>query len=135
MRLALALSLALLAGLCACGRRSGLYADRPVTLAAPAASPNAPPRFVGRWAATAAGCADPWVFQARSLTSRAANCEFDKVEPSTAGYAIVGACQAPSGPMPTRFVITTPSQPQVSLMTVSGGPFKDPAALQRCAGS
>jgi hypothetical protein len=33
-----------------------------------------------------------------------------------------------------RLVITTPNQAQISLLTVSGGPFKDAAALQRCAG-
>jgi hypothetical protein len=134
MRLALGLSLPLLAGLGGCGRRSGLYADRPAPLAAQAASPQAPPRFIGRWAASAAGCGDPWVLEARGLSSGAANCEFDKVEPSPAGYAIVGACRSPSGPRPTRFVVTTPNQPQVSLLTISGGPFKEAAALQRCLG-
>lgn len=134
MKLALGLSLVLLAALGGCGRRSGLYADRPVALAAPAASPQAPPRFVGRWAASAAGCNDPWVFEARSLSSAEADCEFDKVEASPAGYAIVGACRSATGPKPVRLVITTPNQPRISLLTVSGGPFKDPAALQRCGG-
>jgi len=47
---------------------------------------------------------------------------------------MVGACRSPSGPKPTRFVVTTPNQARVSLLTISGGPFKVAAALQRCPG-
>jgi hypothetical protein len=135
MRLALALSLVLLAALCGCGRRAGLYADRSIPLAAPDASSGAPPRFVGRWAASSADCGHPWVFEARSLSSGAASCEFDKVEPSPAGYAIDGVCRSSAGPTPSRLVITTPDAPQIALLTISGGPFKAPAPLQRCPAS
>jgi len=134
MKGAFALSIVLLAALGACGRGSSVYADRSAPLAAASASPQAAPRFVGRWAASTAGCDDPWVFDAHSLSSGAAQCAFDKIEPSPAGYAIVGTCRSPSGPNPVRLVVTTPDKPQIALLTVSGGPFKDATALQRCAG-
>ena len=133
MRPALGLALIALAALGGCGRKSGLYADRSVPLAAPQVAGQAPPRYIGRWAASAAGCDDPWVFQAKSLSSGAVNCQFDKVEPSPAGYGIVGACGSPSGPMPVRLLVTAPDKAQIALLTVSGGPFKDATALQRCA--
>jgi hypothetical protein len=132
MRLAFALPLVLLAALCGCGRRSGVYADRSVPLAESSAAPQATPRFVGRWAASADGCDHPWVFEARNLSSADAQCEFDKVEPSPAGYGIIGVCRSPSGPKPVRIIVTTPNKPQVALLSVSGGPFANPTALQRC---
>jgi len=121
-----------LAALGGCGKRSGIYADRSTGLAVTSAAPGAPPRFVGRWAATVAGCDDPWVFETASLSSNSTQCMFDKVEPSPAGYAMNGVCRSPSGPKPTRFVVTTPNNAQIALLTVSGGPFKDATALQRC---
>ena len=135
MKHALILSFGVLTLLCACGPREGLYSDRSIPMIAPAASAEGAPRFVGRWAATAAQCADPLVFAARSLKSDAANCEFDKVDSSPAGYALTAVCSSSAGPNPTRLIITTPNLARISLMTVSGGPFRDPAALQRCTGS
>ncbi|MGZ3276186.1 MAG: hypothetical protein ACXU82_02720 [Caulobacteraceae bacterium] len=135
MKHALVLSFGLLTVLCACGRNEGIYADRSATVIAPTASAETAPRFVGRWAASAAQCGDPLVFAARSLTSGAANCTFDKVDPSTAGYAITAICRSESGPKPSRLIVTTPNEPRISLLTVSGGPFKDATALQRCPGA
>lgn len=134
MNNALCLSFGVLVLLCACGRREGLYADRSVPLIAPAAAADAAPRFVGRWAATAAQCEDALVFAPRSLASDATDCEFDKVDPSPAGYAIVAVCRSGSGPRPARLVVTAPNEANISLMTVSGGPFKNGEALQRCPG-
>jgi len=131
MKHALGLSFVLLSLVCACGPREGIYADRSVATIAPAASAETAPRFVGRWAASAAQCDKPLVFAPRKLSSGAANCEFDKVDPSSAGYAITAVCG--SG-MPARLIITTPDEANISLLTVSGGPFKDATALQRCPG-
>lgn len=133
MRCVFALSFVLLAALCGCGRRSSLYADRSIPPAVSRASAQAAPRFIGRWAASAAGCDDPWVFEARSLSSDADQCEFDKVDPNSAGYVIIGACRSPSGPKPFRLAIATPDKPEIALLTVSGGPFGDATALQRCS--
>ena len=134
MKHAIVLSFGVLTLLCACGRREGLYADRSVPVIAPAASAQSPPRFVGRWAASAAQCDKPLVFAPRNLRSGLANCEFDKVDPSSAGYAITAVCGSGKGPIPARLIITTPNESKISLLTVSGGPFKDATALQRCPG-
>jgi hypothetical protein len=130
MKHALGLSFVLLTLLCACGRQQSIYADRSVATIAPAASAETAPRFVGRWAASAAQCDKPLVFAPRKLSSGGTNCEFDKVDPSSAGYAITAVC----GSMPARLIITTPNESNISLLTVSGGPFKDATALQRCPG-
>ena len=134
MNHALVLSFGALTLLCACGRRDGLYADQSVPGIAPSASAQAPPRFVGRWAASAALCDNPLVFAPHSLRSGLANCEFDKIDPSSAGYAITAVCGSGKGPMPARLIVTTPNETNISLLTVSGGPFRDPTALQRCPG-
>jgi hypothetical protein len=122
----------LLCALAACDRGHGLYADRSIAIVAPAASAETAPRFVGRWAITAAQCADPWVIQAHSLKSASSNCDFDKIESSSAGYTANAVCHEPGGPTPVRLTFTTPNQAHISLLTVSGGPFRDAVPLQRC---
>ncbi len=126
-------SVILLCALAGCGRRSGLYADGSVPIAPPAAtSAGAAPRFVGRWASSASQCQNPVVIQARSLRTGGSDCDFDKVEASLAGYAVVAVCHSKAGMNPTRLVIVTPNQPKISILTISGGPFRDPSPLQRC---
>lgn len=132
MRHAAILSLILLGALAACSRGSGLYADRSIPVVAPAASAEAAPRFVGRWAVSAVQCPDALVLQARSLKASGSDCDFDKVEASSAGYTVDAECHSKTGPMPVRLVITTPNQARISLLTISGGPFKDGVPLQRC---
>ena len=132
MRHALILPLVLLCSLAACDRSSGLFAERSIPIAAPAASAEGAPRFVGRWALTAAQCADAWVILSHSLKAGASNCDFNKVEPSSAGYTMNAVCHEPGGPTPVRLIITAPNQARISLLTLSGGPFKDAVPLQRC---
>ncbi|HEY4031227.1 MAG TPA: hypothetical protein VGM25_12835 [Caulobacteraceae bacterium] len=134
MKCAFAVSLVLLIALCGCGRRNGLYADRSVPLIAPTASAEDAPRFVGLWAPSAAQCVHPLVLKAHSLSSSTADCDFGKVQTSPAGYAFDAVCHTASGPTPTRLIITAPNKTQISLLTISGGPFRDAAALQRCEG-
>jgi hypothetical protein len=124
--------LILLCALGACGKRSDLYADRKFPVAPQAASAGPAPRFVGRWASSASQCQDPVVLEARSLRTKGSDCDFDKVEPSLAGYAVVAVCHSSAGLEPTRLVIVTPNQSRISILTISGGPFKAPAPLQRC---
>jgi len=132
MRLA-ALSLIVIAAtLGACGKRSGVFADRSVAIAVPAASAEAAPRYVGLWAPTASQCDDPWVIKARSLKAAGSDCDFDKVDTDSAGYTVAAVCHAPGGLNPVRFSIVTPNQQQVSILTISGGPFHDAVPLQRC---
>jgi hypothetical protein len=98
----------------------------------PAAAADTLPRFVGLWAGSTDQCRDPWVFAAHGLEGRDSNCEFNKVDPSTAGYAVNATCRTPSGPKPVRLIITTPDQPKISVLTISGGPFTTAVPLQRC---
>jgi predicted small lipoprotein YifL len=132
MKLALGLPLILLAALGACGRRGGLYADRSAPSVSPPASADAVPRFVGQWASVPGGCGDPWVIQAHHLQARGHICDFDKVEASSAGYSAAAVCSSAAGPKPSRLVFVAPNQPHISILTVSGGPFADAVALQRC---
>ena len=90
------------------------------------------PRFVGRWAPSAAQCADAWVIEARSIKAGASNCSFDQVNSDSAGYTVNAVCQAPGGLTPVRLSILTPNQAKISLLTISGGPFRYPVPLERC---
>jgi len=116
----------------ACSKRSGLYSDRSIPIAAPAASADGAPRFVGKWALSASQCQDPVVLQAHSLRTGGSQCDFDKVEASTAGYAMIAECHSAAGVKPVRLTIAAPNQPRISILTISGGPFRDPEPLQRC---
>ena len=128
----LVLPVALLA-FTACGRRSGLYAERTVAVAAPEAEAGQSPRYVGLWAASAEQCRDPMVLEPRRLKALGSDCQFDKVEADSAGYTVVAVCRSSAGMHPTRLTIITPNQARISLLTISGGPFKDSIPLQRCA--
>ena len=131
MRHAALLPLALLLGLCACGKaETGLFAERSIPVLAPPASAETPARYVGRWAASPAQCAAPVVIEARSLRDDGFTCEFDKVDQSSAGYMATSLCRMKGGPRPSRLSIV---MPEPASLTISGGPFKDGVALQRCA--
>lgn len=130
MRHAALLPLALLLGLCACGKaETGLFADRSIPVLAPPASAETPARYVGRWAAAPNQCGDAVVIEARSLRDAGFTCEFDKVDQSSAGYTATSLCRMKSGPTPSRLTMVLP---EPASLTISGGPFKDGVALQRC---
>ena len=74
------------------------------------------------------------MFAPRKLSSGAANCEFDKVDPSSAGYAITAVFVRGFGHGPARLIITTPDEANISLLTVKGAGAEDATALQRCPG-
>jgi hypothetical protein len=125
--------MALLAGLAACDKpQSKLFAEQTVAVVAPPASAEGVPHFVGRWAAADGQCATPWVFQARSLKGGDISCEFDKVDTSSAGYSVASTCKIQGKLQPVRLSIVLPDPNRVSSLTVSGGPFLDAVALQRC---
>lgn len=129
------LSLILLAAasLGACDRRSGLFAERSIPIAVASAAAEESPRFVGEWARSPDQCQHPWVIRARSLTAGGSDCDFDKIDSSSAGYAVAAVCRAPGGLTPTRLIIVTPNQAKISTLTISGGPFRDAVPLQRCS--
>ena len=131
MRYAAALLLIPFCALAACSR-SGLYADRSIPIVAPAASAEAAPRFVGRWAASASQCPDALVIQPRSLKAADSDCDFAKVDANSAGYTVAAVCRNKTGPNPVRLTIVTPDQARISMLTIAGGPFKDGVPLERC---
>jgi hypothetical protein len=131
MRHAALISLTLLLGLGACGKaETSLFADRSIPVLAPAASAETPARYIGRWAATPAQCSDAVVIEVRSLRDDGFTCEFDKVDQSSAGYTATSLCRMKGGPQPSRLTMI---MPEPASLTLSGGPFKDGVALQRCA--
>ena len=124
--------LVMLGALGACGRRDSLYADRSIPTVAPPTSAGTAPRFVGRWAASTEQCREPWVIEARRLRARGSDCDFDKVDSNSAGYTVTAICHSNGAMTPVRMTIAAPDKAQISMLTISGGPFRDAVPLQRC---
>src|SRR5690349_11395050 len=63
---------------------------------------SAEPRFVGAWATTDEGCADPaWIINAREMhTQGEASCSFNDVREISGGYNVQATCTAESPPTP-----------------------------------
>ena len=124
-----------LAGLGACQRQDGLFASRTFPSALPVEASGDTPRFVGRWATVTAGCGqdEVWVIKAKGLQSATdVPCTFDRVQTTSAGYVVATVCQAAGKPIPGRLTLTLSEYGAGRTMTVAGGPFSDPVALQRC---
>ena len=111
----------------------GLFAEASPSVVSSPASEASAPRFMGRWSSGTGQCATPVVLQAKALRYGATNCDFAKVETSTAGYSISAVCRAGAGPTPGRLTLTLPDPARAGSMTLAGGPFKAPMALERCS--
>jgi hypothetical protein len=111
----------------------GLFAETSPSVVSSPVSEASAPRFMGRWSSGTGKCAAPVVIQAKALQYGATNCEFAKVETSTAGYSISAVCRAGAGPTPGRLTLTLPDPAHAGSMTLAGGPFKTPVALERCS--
>jgi hypothetical protein len=111
----------------------GLFAESSPSVVSSPVSEASAPHFMGRWASGAGQCRDPVVIQAKALHDGVTNCEFAKVETSTAGYSISAVCRAGAGPTPGRLTLTLPDPAHAGSMTLAGGPFKTPVALERCS--
>ena len=55
------------------------------------------------------------------------------VDANSAGYTVTALCHSKAGMRPSRLTISAPDKATISLLTISGGPFTDAVALQRCA--
>jgi hypothetical protein len=99
-----------------------------------AAGSTGPPAFVGRWAASKAVCAEqPWILQAGGLRSPGVlSCQFVRVDPTNAGYTVLSICSVGKVEEPTRMVFTITGEGQERSLTLSGGPFEEPAPLTWC---
>jgi hypothetical protein len=81
------------------------------------------PRFVGMWAASAEGCAEPaWRFEAARVATRGeVSCAFQNVTETQAGYEIAAMCTA-EGP-PTPHTIQLAFAESARAMMTSGAPW------------
>ena len=89
------------------------------------------PRFVGLWAASEEGCADPaWRFEAQRVTTQGeVACEFNNVELTNTGYLIQATCTAEGPPAPQEIQLSFAESARA--MMVSGGPW-NPIGLTYC---
>ncbi|MDZ4691106.1 hypothetical protein [Terricaulis sp.] len=102
----------------------------PDTLPPPSASQ---PRYVGLWATSAEGCAEPaWRFQERQITTLGeVACSFNDVRQTNTGYEIAATCTA-EGP-PTPHTINLSFAESARAMMISGGPWQQGTSLVYCA--
>lgn len=129
-------TLAMTLALAACSEQ----AERPTTVAPAAAQqPPAPPAaaapsYEGRWAVSLAACQDGgWEFtKDRVGTAGEVSCEFERVMPTAAGYAIDAQCTAQAPPELKSFTLSFAGVGPAETMTVAGGPWGAPVALVRC---
>lgn len=91
------------------------------------------PRYVGLWATTAEGCAEPaWRFEANRITTRGEiSCEFQNVAMTERGYEIQAQCTAEAPPVPHTIELSFAESARA--MMVSGGPWQSGTALVFCA--
>jgi hypothetical protein len=73
------------------------------------------------------------IIRAKTLSDGATNCDFSKVDGSTAGYTISAMCRAGAKSTPSRLNLILPDPRQPKSMTLSGGPYKMPVVLERCS--
>lgn len=101
----------------------------PSTLPAPSSST---PRYVGLWATTAEGCAEPaWRFEQNRVSTRGeVSCEFQNVAVTDRGYDIQASCTAEAPPTP--YAIQLSFAESARAMMISGGPWQQGTALVYC---
>jgi hypothetical protein len=114
-------------------RPQGLFADTSPAVVSSSASKGGAPRFIGRWTTTVGHCDASMVIKAKALNDGLVQCDFVKVDTATAGYSISAVCTAGKGPEPVRLTLTLPDPAHANAMTLAGGPFHQPVALERCS--
>lgn len=102
----------------------------PSTLPPPSATS---PRYVGLWATTAEGCAEPaWRFEENRISTRGeVSCEFQNVTMTARGYDIQAQCYAEAPPEP--YTIQLSFAESARAMMISGGPWQSGTALVYCS--
>jgi hypothetical protein len=91
------------------------------------------PRYVGLWAATAEGCAEPaWRFEQNRISTRGeVSCEFQNVTVTERGYDIQAQCTAQAPP--TQDTIQLSFAESARAMMITGGPWSPGTALVFCS--
>lgn len=92
------------------------------------------PRYVGLWATTADGCADPaWRFEADGISTQGeVSCEFNDVRMTAGGYDIAATCHAQAPPEQRNIQISFAESARA--MMVTGGPWDPAPSLVYCRG-
>jgi hypothetical protein len=100
----------------------------PRTLPAPSVDT---PRYVGLWAASEDGCADPaWRWEAERVTTQGeVSCSFNDVQMTNTGYTIQATCTAEGPPTPQQIQLSFAESARA--MLVDGGPWT-PVGLVYC---
>ncbi|HYD89382.1 MAG TPA: hypothetical protein VEA80_18025 [Vitreimonas sp.] len=90
------------------------------------------PRYVGQWATSAEGCAEPaWRFEERGVTTRGeVACTFDTVTLTPTGYDIAATCTAEAPPAPYQIQLSFAESARA--MMIAGGPWSAPTSLVYC---
>jgi hypothetical protein len=109
--------------------RIGTAEQLPSTLPPPSQSM---PRYVGLWATSAQGCAEPaWRFEERRITTRGeVSCEFQNVTVTDRGYDIQAQCTAQAPPEPHTIQLSFAESARA--MMLSGGPWQAGTSLVYC---
>lgn len=91
------------------------------------------PRYVGLWATTAEGCAEPaWRFEPNRISTRGeVSCEFQNVAMTDRGYDIQAQCTAQAPPEQHNIQLSFAESARA--MMISGGPWQSGTALVYCA--
>lgn len=91
------------------------------------------PRYVGLWATTAEGCAEPaWRFEPERVSTRGeVSCAFQNVAMTSNGYDIQATCTAESPPTPYNIQLSFAESARA--MMIAGGPWQPGTALVYCS--
>jgi hypothetical protein len=81
------------------------------------------PRYVGLWAASAEGCAEPaWRFEADRVSTRGeVSCTFSRVRATPTGYDIDASCTAEAAPAPYHIELSFAESARA--MMTAGAPW------------
>lgn len=106
--------------------------DNVQVLQRPLPPASADPRFVGAWATTDDGCADPaWIINARDMhTQGEVSCSFNEVSRIPGGYEVKATCTA-EGP-PTAYDMQLTFAESAQAMLIAGGPWAPDPGLLYC---
>lgn len=113
------------------GAASQVGEVRPLPSTLPAPSETTP-RYVGLWATTAEGCAEPaWRFEQNRISTRGeVSCEFQNVAMTDRGYDIQAQCSAQAPPEQHNIRLSFAESARA--MMISGGPWQSGTALVYC---
>lgn len=103
----------------------------PHTLPPPSASQ---PRYVGLWATTAEGCAEPaWRFEERQITTLGeVGCSFNDVRQTATGYEIPATCSSEGEE--TSHTIQLSFAESAGVMMIADGPWQQGTSIVYCRG-